>query len=859
MEKPNFPHELAVLKQWVCWRLEPDSSGRDAKVPYCPLSGKRASSGTPANWGTLSEAQLACDKYNYSGVGFMFTTESGIVGVDIDHCLDADGKPNETASAILSRIPHTYVEISPSGTGLHIFLYGAIPPGGNKNSKTGVEMYAHHRYFTMTGRRYSDCADIIAVDNGALEYIHETFIKTDRKKAAKSRNAPTIKLSDQELLDLAQKSKDKDRFGQLWQGDWSGQYKSQSEADFALCCKLAFWSGRNNEQIDRLFRQSGLFREKWDAPHHASGESYGESTVRRACETTDQCYSPPPKPEEDDTGIFEHNGRYYRARGDKVYPLTNFIIQPIEMITAEEDTQLTCDLVTTHGKIFRQTLMTSDFSNLQKFKNVLNKKTISLSYLGSESELELLKIHISDLDWVMKRGVKALGIYPRKKQLVFVSPAGAVAPGGKAVTDMLQLERFQVIESDILKYSLLDHDGMLQLGQWLMSYNEPAKAIPILAWVSGCFIKPHLRRLGIKFPHLFLIGEAGSGKSNTLERVILPVFSRTKVCAASQVTPFSIMKEGASSNIIPQALDEFKPSKLDKIRLNTLYNHFRDSYDWHEGIRGRADQSFVLYDLLAPIVVAGEESADETAIRERSIELLFSKRDLKTPGHKEAFAQLSAHGELLGSFGRSLLDAALQSKPSVIRSWYDEGMSLFSGTLPTRITSNLCCAYCGLCLAARVCNAVELPWDDVFPFDHEACAQQLEYSATEYLLDGGAHNKSVVEQTFEVLARMKLAEGKDYAFENNGQFLCLCLSSVYDRYTRYRKDYAVGGEILSYAQFRKQLEHCEFFVAKNKSKRMGDEVRKIWVVDFEVLQRICDVSGFTHHTEDVPSSGDDGI
>ncbi len=42
--------------------------------------------------------------------------------------------------------------------------------------------------------------------------------------------------------------------------------------------------------------------------------------------------------------------------------------------------------------------------------------------------------------------------------------------------------------------------------------------------VRRCFAKEHLRKAGIKFPHLFLIGEAGSGKSNTLERVILPIF-----------------------------------------------------------------------------------------------------------------------------------------------------------------------------------------------------------------------------------------------------------------------------------------------------------------------------------------------
>ena len=55
-------------------------------------------------------------------------------------------------------------------------------------------------------------------------------------------------------------SKDGSTFDKLYRGEWQGKYKSQSEADFALCCKLAFWSGRNESQIDRLFRKSGLYR-----------------------------------------------------------------------------------------------------------------------------------------------------------------------------------------------------------------------------------------------------------------------------------------------------------------------------------------------------------------------------------------------------------------------------------------------------------------------------------------------------------------------------------------------------------------------------------------------------------------------
>lgn len=118
----RFPNELAALPQWICWRLEPDpKSDKPRKVPYDPKTGRKASSTNPQSWATLAEAMAAKDKYLFTGVGFVFTEAGGIVGVDIDHCRNEDGSFNETAQAILDKAP-SYTEISPSGTGLHIFF-----------------------------------------------------------------------------------------------------------------------------------------------------------------------------------------------------------------------------------------------------------------------------------------------------------------------------------------------------------------------------------------------------------------------------------------------------------------------------------------------------------------------------------------------------------------------------------------------------------------------------------------------------------------------------------------------------------------------------------------------------------------
>ncbi len=846
MDNHNFPKELIALPQWVCWRLEKDNkSGRDMKVPYSPVSGYKASASKADTWGTLDEAIYHKDKYMFSGIGFVFTAECGIIGIDIDHCLE-DGQLNEVAMAILERLPPTYIEVSPSGTGLHIFLRGVAPPGGNRNSESGVEMYSSRRYFTMSGVRWKDCSDTIAIDNGAIEWIHKTFI-TPPKKRSRRNATTTVSITDDELLKLSKASKDGDAFDKLYCGDWQEKYKSQSEADFALCCKLAFWSGRNEAQIDRLFRKSGLYREKWDASHSADGSTYGAQTVRNACANTDKTYTPPRK--HDTSEMFEERGLYWRNKNERVYQLTNFIIEPIEMITAEEETQLTCDLISFRGERFRQIFMANDFANLQRLKNVLTKRTIAFSFFGGEGDLELFKQFIDGLNWTKKRGVKALGIYPNKQSLVFVDTNGAVGVGGRTINDIVQIEKYKMLESDILTAPMIEKDGLRILAQNILNYNSYSRTVPILAWCAGCFIKPHLRRAGIKFPHLFLVGEKGGGKSTSLERVIMPLFGKHKATASSQTKPFTLMRESNSSNIIPQAIEEFKPSQLPKLCLHSLRNHFRDSYDWHEGVRGRADQSAVAYDLLAPIVVAGEEDSDEGAIRERTIELLFSKRDIKNKECRAAYEWIKTNKNIISSFGRSLLDIALRTTPKEVLEWHSEGAEYFNKGLPDRIVSNLCTMYAGISLINKLCQSLGMAFADAFPIDHAACAANLEVAVRDYLLDDSSYNKGAVEQAFEVMARMKLKSGEDYAFENNGQYLCLCLSQVYDRYTRYCKDYAVAGEVLPYTQFRKQLEQTEFFIAKNKGKWFGECSKRVWVVDFNILSKLCDVSSFVKETE----------
>jgi putative DNA primase/helicase len=71
------------------------------------------------------------------------------------------------------------------------------------------------------------------------------------------------------------------RWPEVQREDGSSAYASQSEADLALC-NLGTAAGGNADQLDKLFRLSGLYRPKWDERHSSDGQTYGQMTIAKA-------------------------------------------------------------------------------------------------------------------------------------------------------------------------------------------------------------------------------------------------------------------------------------------------------------------------------------------------------------------------------------------------------------------------------------------------------------------------------------------------------------------------------------------------------------------------------------------------
>jgi primase-polymerase (primpol)-like protein len=281
----DIPHTLRTPKQWVFWRYQ-ERDGKKTKVPYQPDAHRLrlARTNDPVTWGSFEDALRACAAHGGEGLGFVFAKGGGIVGVDLDwKAWPSEGIPGE-AVAIVGRLP-SYAEYSPSGRGVHILLRGKLPPsvGHKRVLAPGVELevYEHTRFFTVTGQHYQGSPQELRDCQAELESLCAELFTS-----AAAPPIPTVvrqvDLGDSELLERMFAARNGREVKQLWDGD-AGQYGGdRSRADLALAGHLMFWCGGDTARADRLFRQSGLYRQKWDERHFADGRTYGQATLERA-------------------------------------------------------------------------------------------------------------------------------------------------------------------------------------------------------------------------------------------------------------------------------------------------------------------------------------------------------------------------------------------------------------------------------------------------------------------------------------------------------------------------------------------------------------------------------------------------
>jgi len=319
----NVPDELKS-ESFMLWRLE-QREGRQTKPPINPSSGFMGNVQDPNQWTDFDNALRIHEggRFHTNGISVVLHSESELVGLDLDHCI-SDGTFTEEATEIINRVS-SYSEISPSGKGVRIFLYGKIPGKGRR--KDNFECYDEGRHLTVTGNHIPHTPKAINRDQGVIDWFHQKFIATVKVEDSSQRGvrettgenemvpaepaSDVSKLQVNEIIQQIRSSRQKEKFERLFDGNTAG-YSSPSEADLALCSILSFWTKKNPGLIDSIFRQSNLYRPKWDEKHYSDGRTYGQETISMATELCTEVYNPLVSPDIKEIKDFLNN----QERGD---------------------------------------------------------------------------------------------------------------------------------------------------------------------------------------------------------------------------------------------------------------------------------------------------------------------------------------------------------------------------------------------------------------------------------------------------------------------------------------------------------------------------------------------------------------
>lgn len=664
----NIPMELRALRQWVCWKLEPDDKGRLTKIPY-QTNGRKAASNNERTWNTFEACVRAAPKF--SGIGIMFADE--LVGIDLDDCIE-NGALNKHARHITETLK-TYTEISPSGTGLHLLCWGKLPDGWRKQDT--IEMYGEGspKYFTVTGKRLENTPPTIERRFDEVAALHKEFApapKTEtpapttptanttntgqvqdayaRAENVSVHNAPRAgTLSDNEIIALASNGKNGAKFMRLYSGDTSDYGNDHSAADCGLCSELAYWCGQNGHaQLDRIFRTSGLMRPKWDEKHGAA--TYGATTIAKAIQGKTRFFD---APQATNTGAntgqaaanansgtpakFAHpyliqNGgiclKKQTNNGEVIVPLCNFTAEITAEVAHDDGAEVT-RLLTIEGKhadgytLPGARVDASQFASFKWLAPSFGTRAIIVAGQSAQDHLRAAIQHLST-------NVQAQHVYTHtgwreiNGQRVFLTSTGASGHTSASVE----------LEKELRTYALPPQPSdAAEAMRASMRFLQIAPLRVTLPLWSSMFLAPLAPLVPIKFV-LWLYGVTGTMKT-TLAALAMNHYGDF---AEDDLTMWNSTSNALEKFLflakdVPFVIDDFAPQSdpTSARRLeNTVSNIVRDAGNKAGRARMKSDLSLrTVYRPRGLVISTGEQLPDGQSLMARLLTVELTRGEVE--------------------------------------------------------------------------------------------------------------------------------------------------------------------------------------------------------------------------------------
>jgi len=303
----NIPDELKEMKIWACWKSVPNpDKGKPDKLPISYQINhitsleevKPASCNRPNEWMIFEDA-VRLKKSNRAVKGFQVALcptvptdgEDRLIGVDMDKAFNPNGSIKDEYLEWIAKF-NTYFELSPGediNGGVRGFCFGHFSTFGGKH-QGNIEIYQNGKWMTITGQKLANSPATINTSHETIEAFRAQYFKTFNEVDDINLPVSNKIFTDEELIDRLKNhpiAGIKEDFNQLF---FRGQKTSDHSSDDLSLCNLMRYYTQNIEQIDCIFRQSALMRDKWDEVHFGNGDPYGEGTIKISLNTRTKVY-----------------------------------------------------------------------------------------------------------------------------------------------------------------------------------------------------------------------------------------------------------------------------------------------------------------------------------------------------------------------------------------------------------------------------------------------------------------------------------------------------------------------------------------------------------------------------------------
>ena len=533
-------------------------------------------------------------------------------------------------------------------------------------------------------------------------------------------------------------------------------------------------------------------------------------------------------------------GIYKKVYSEKTETYKKIYISNFNIITAtslryidDEKESIEIAFKTEYGKVIKRSGSVTALEDVRSFKSFLN--SMELTFKGKTDDLITLKEWINnyfiDDSCDIVNGVQFNAM---NNELLFITPNGSI--GVNRIYDNIKSN--ETVNNNIVNIEPISKSEMKELLQHLFEFSAYKNTYSIIGTVINYLMIYQAMQLNIKFSHLFIAGESGSGKSTVLEQVVAallnyPINMKKSMGLSSG---FSFTKDLSMGNF-PVIYDEYKPSTFDKYKNKTLSNILRNAYDRQNSDRGTKDQKINSYKLNRPIIMAGEESylGSEKALIERSC-IVYMSKDERTSQNTAAMKWLTDNNILINKLGKSLICKVLSldiEAYKLIRNDVKDILTKYT-FLNDRVLETVINACTGIRILNSVLQDLKLPVLN----DYE---KYIVENTKEEILQDGEENYSAVENM--LVTYNDMIDNNKATTDNvillRKDILYIKTSEMLNQLSAYKKNYDMKALILlCKSDFTKQAKKAKYLIDTNRTVTMDGKSKKMDVYSIEKIRAL---------------------